>query len=124
VYEQNRVLPSNALDRAGLAQAIGASEHTVRGWLTRGPLKPFPREPGVYTRSDVAVGKLYVALQGIFGEKSETVTDITEQIAARVWNDVKAGGSRRYRLSVRANGVTLSLVFELNDQGEIVPAAA
>ena len=72
MYEASRILPASSLNRAALAEAVGVPENTLRGWLTRGPLKGFPRQPGIYTKSDVVVGRVVPALRQIMGEQSET----------------------------------------------------
>jgi len=122
MYERNRVLPASSLNRAALADAIGAPENTVRGWLTRGPLKGLPRQPGVYTKSDVVVGRVVLALRQIMGEQSETVDAIATQVAERLWHAVKAGQVGTMVLTASANGVTVQIKFTIGDGGEIVAA--
>ena len=119
MYEANRILPASALNRAGLADAIGVSEHAVRGWLTRGPLKGFPRQPGIYTKSDVVVGRVVLALRQIMGEQSETVDAIATQVAERLWHAVKAGQVGTMVLTASANGVTVQIRFTIGHDGEI-----
>jgi len=122
LYETNRVRPFGTMNRAQLAQAIGASEHAVRGWLTRGVLKPFPREAGTYYPADVAVGRVFLALQQICGEKSETVAAIAAQVAERLWYAVKNGERGTLRIDASANGITVTVTFTLGQDGEIAVA--
>jgi hypothetical protein len=113
--------PGN-LGRAAFAEELGITEDRAKEWISRGVLADLPRMPGHYSRADLAVGRVFLALQRIMGERSDKVVGYARQLAPKVWHSVKAGESKRVIVRISIDGVVVDVYLTIHADGRLSSA--
>ena len=115
--------PPYSLSRKDAAAWLGIRESRLAEFVTRGPLSKLPqRTRGEFTRADLAVCRVALALQSALGEHSERVGPYMETLAPLIWEAVRMRQPKVIRARMTPDGVTLDIVLKIEADGSIVTA--
>ncbi len=116
--------PPYSLSRKEAAEWLGIRESRLAEFATCGPLSKLPhRTRGEYSRADLAVCRVALALQSALGEHSDRVGPYMETLAPLVWEAVRMRQPKVIRARMTPDGVTLDIVFKVEADGSISTAA-
>jgi hypothetical protein len=112
------IRPRSSMSPDELCEELQIPRTQLNQWLRpRGIFHGVPREPGVYTTGDVVVGRVFLELQALLGERSERVaqyvTDLSPSLRAWVYSGTMPA---TFKVQVGNNG-PVSVLIDLSHLG-------
>ena len=109
------IRPRSSMSPDGLCEELQIPRTTLNQWLRpKGIFHGVLREPGVYSTADVVVGRVFLELQALMGERSERVAEYVISLSPRLRAWVHSGTMpATFKVQI-GNGGPVSVVIDLS----------